>query len=410
MARVAIFYPTDPASHVPSGGIDSVIRGILEGAPPDLEYTLFGATSDAAARPVGRAWSLPAAARSARLIPLTQVDVGARRGIVPLTVRYMQALHRSIRTGACAEFDILDFHRIEPLWLFRSDRRPKNVVMHQDMTVIRDKNCDIMWRHAPWLYEWIERRLVADVSHMFCVRRTAVERYRALYRDSPERFSFLPTWVDAATFAPPADAAARARASASLRARLGLTDPSARVIVSVGRLDRQKDPELLLQALHEVALTAPHVHLAMIGDGVLRPAVERARDALGLAARVTLLGVQPPAAIAEVLRGADLFAMSSAYEGMPIALLEALSTGLPVVSTSVGEVPTLVTSGVNGCISQDRTPRALAEALLGALSRADAMMGEPCERAAEPYTPKKVLELIYGVHRAQAAAKRQAEK
>jgi hypothetical protein len=58
MAEIAIFQPTDPASHVP-GGIDSAIRGILKWAPPDLEYALFGATSDARVRHLGRDAPLP---------------------------------------------------------------------------------------------------------------------------------------------------------------------------------------------------------------------------------------------------------------------------------------------------------------------------------------------------------------
>ena len=52
MAKIAILYPSDPAGNAPSG-IDSVIRGILKWAPPDLEYTLLGATTDPVARPVG---------------------------------------------------------------------------------------------------------------------------------------------------------------------------------------------------------------------------------------------------------------------------------------------------------------------------------------------------------------------
>ena len=52
MAKIAILYPSDPAGHAPSG-IDSIIRGMLKWAPPDLEYTLLGATTDQRARPVG---------------------------------------------------------------------------------------------------------------------------------------------------------------------------------------------------------------------------------------------------------------------------------------------------------------------------------------------------------------------
>jgi glycosyltransferase involved in cell wall biosynthesis len=409
LAKVAIFYPTDPVGHVPSG-IDSVIRGILKWAPPDLHYTLFGATSDPAARPVGREYALPFAGDNARFVPLTAVNAIGRRGAVPLTVRYMQALRGRIGDGSCAGFDVLDFHRIEPLLLFRADRRPKNIIVHQDMSVLREKNCDIMWRHAPWLYEWIERRLFSSLNHIFAVRQSAVDRYGKMYPELAARISFLPTWVDNTTFTPPRDSTERAQARERLRSRLGVNDSATRVLASVGRLDKQKDPLLLLEALAKAAAEGANLHVAMIGDGVLRANVERACVSLGLGSRVSLMGVQPPAEIAEVLRGSDLFVLSSAYEGMPIAVLEALSTGLPVVSTRVGEVSLVIQNGLSGWISEERTAQSLANAICMALADLDSMTGGPCETAVTPYFPEKILSLLYSNHRSQAVPKTGLER
>jgi len=68
VARIGIFYHTDPVGSVPSG-IDSFIRGILQWAPPDLDYTLFGASSDTAARPLGQESVLRIGDRVARFVP-----------------------------------------------------------------------------------------------------------------------------------------------------------------------------------------------------------------------------------------------------------------------------------------------------------------------------------------------------
>jgi glycosyltransferase involved in cell wall biosynthesis len=398
VARIAIFHPTDPLGHVP-GGIDAIIRGILKWAPPGLQYTLFGATSDVGARPVGREILLD---NGGRFFPLVSIDPSARRMPVPVTFRYMLALRRCIRRGECAAYDVLDFHRIDPGWLFRRDGRPKNFVIHNDMTILRDPNCDIMWRHAPWLYEAIEGRLLANARHVFTVRRSAVERYGAMYPALASRISFLPTWFDSTIFVPPVDLQERSALRAALRSELGLPETS-RLLVSVGRLDRQKDPLLLLQAFAEVAAAAADVHLLLIGDGVLRMQVEQLRGELALQNRVHLLGVMPPTKIARVLRGSDLFVLSSAYEGMPIAVLEALAAGLPVASTNVGELSVVVQNGVNGYLSADRSVQALAAAISATLTAAPRISGAPCRLSVEPYRAQEVLRLIYENHQALAA-------
>lgn len=402
MAKIAILYPSDPAGHAPSG-IDSVIRGMLKWAPPDLEYTLLGATTDQRERPVGREAALALGSREVRFLPLVHMDAKAHRTVVPVVMRYMWALARYRRSNDFAGFDVLDFHRIEPVWLFRGDVRPKNVIVHQDMSVIRDKNCDIMWRHAPWLYERIEHNLFSHVDRIFSVRQTAVSRYRDLYPDLAERISFIPTWVDTSAFSAPKGAHERASARAALRSALELKSESIRILVYVGRLDKQKDPLLLLQAFGEAANRQSDLHLVIIGDGVLRPQVEAARKELRLDSNVTLLGVKPPAEISRVLSGSDLFILSSAYEGMPVAVLEALATGLPVVSTNVGEIPLVVRPGVSGRISAERSASALATAICEALAELHLMTGQPCETAVSAFHPEKILSVLYENHRRQAA-------
>jgi len=397
VARIAIFHPTDPLGHVP-GGIDAIIRGILKWAPPGLEYTLFGATSDVGARPVGREILLD---HGGHFFPLVSIDPNAKRTAIPVTFRYLLALRRYIRSGHCTAYDVLDFHRMDPGWLFRRDRRPQNFVIHNDMAILRDPNCDIMWRHAPWLYEFIEGRLLANARHVFTVRRSAVERYRAKYPALASRISFLPTWFDSTIFAPPADLQERNDVRAALRSELDLPETS-RLLVSVGRLDRQKDPLLLLQAFAAVVAAATDVHLLLIGDGVLRTQVEQLRGELGLN-RVHLLGVMNPERIARVLRGSDLFVLSSAYEGMPIAVLEALAAGLPVASTNVGELPLVVQNGVNGYLCAARSGEALAKAIREALSEATRLSGVACSGSVQAYRPQEVLRLIYENHQAQAA-------
>lgn len=401
-AQVGIFYPSDPAGNVPSG-IDSFIKGILKFAPPDLHYLLLGATSDPAARPAGRMIELRGQERVGRFLPLVEMDADGTRRRVPLTVRYLAALRSALRTGVAAGLDILDFHRIEPLLLFGSDPRPKNLLMHQDMSVVRDKNSDILWRHAPGVYEYVERRLLRRTDRVYCVRQSAVDRYRATYPEIAARIHFIPTWVDTDVFRPCSGPGEAADVRAEHRHRLGVAADS-RLLVFVGRLDRQKDPLLLLDAFARCAALDPGLHLAMVGDGALRGEVEGGIATRGLSKRVTLLGALGAATIAGWLRASDLFVLSSAYEGMPIAVLEALACGLPVASTDVGEIRRVVRDGSTGRIATTRDAAGLGEALSLSLADAARVAQAPaCVAAIQPYRPEIVLATLYDNHRRQVA-------
>lgn len=319
---------------------------------------------------------------------------------MPLTVRYLAALMRRKNEAELQKFDILDFHRIEPLALYRRDRRPMNLTLHQDMVVIRDPRSDILWRHAPWAYEALEKRLILCADRVFCVRRPAVDRYRQRFPAEAGRFHFTPTWFDSSRFST-GDPAQRIQARKELRVRNGWPEDSI-VLIFVGRLDLQKDPLLLLDAVCPLLAQHVNLRLLMVGDGGLRGQVEEriARSALG--SRICLAGARYGDEIAMMLRGADAFVMSSAYEGMPIAVLEALASGVPVISTPVGEVPTLLKAGVNGALASAIGPEALREGVLAVL---DGPRFDPAAVAGsvQAYRPEVVLAAFYENHRRQAA-------
>ena len=130
-----------------------------------------------------------------------------------------------------------------------------------------------------------------------------------------------------------------------------------RTIAFVGRLTPQKDLGTAIEAVGRV----PGARLVLVGDGPERERLERlARDQDG---RVTFLGPRPRAEALRVLAGADAAVLSSAWENLPHAAVEALSVGTPVVSTAVGGVPEVVEDGVNGLLVPAGAPDALAAAL-----------------------------------------------
>lgn len=390
---VCILHPADPIGVIP-GGIDTFIRGILRWAPQDLDMRLIGVTTSATERPPGRWVECDAGRRSFAFYPVMALKNAGRRQRVPLTLRYALAmLHKHPRIDA----DVLEFHRIEPALTFMRDVRPKNLFMHQNMSILWNSQSDIRWRHLPSLYFRLEDLLLPRMSSIFAVREDAAKAYAERFPRLAERVCFTPTWMDPEIFYPLSDTE-RTEERAALNRKFGFLETD-QLLVTVGRLDMQKDPLLLLEAYRMVLVKNPTARLILVGDGVLRPEVEDKISAHGLGDRVVLAGLQPPRDVARLLQAADLFVLSSAYEGMPMSVLEALGTGLPVATTQVGEVSRVVRSGSNGVIASGRTAAELAAAIQQCLENLDRFRGAPCTEAVADYTPEKILAPIYETYR-----------
>lgn len=114
-----------------------------------------------------------------------------------------------------------------------------------------------------------------------------------------------------------------------------LTPPSSTLrLVHVGRFEPPKNHAFLIELFAQLLRVHPAARLTLIGDGTLRPAIERQLNGLGLTAKVRLLGVR--ADIPELLPQFDALVFPSLYEGMPLAVLEAQAAGLPcVLSTAI---------------------------------------------------------------------------
>ena len=130
-------------------------------------------------------------------------------------------------------------------------------------------------------------------------------------------------------------------------------------LLSVGRLRAPKDFRTLLHAM--AALDRGTARLRIAGDGPDRAELEHEIARLGLGSVVELLGTRDD--VDELLAGADVFVLSSASEGLPMSVLEAMAAGLPVVASAVGGVPELVRDGETGALVPPGDSAALASAL-----------------------------------------------
>jgi glycosyltransferase involved in cell wall biosynthesis len=137
-------------------------------------------------------------------------------------------------------------------------------------------------------------------------------------------------------------------------------------IVSVGRIIKQKNPHMLLNAFSRLADDFPEYKLAFIGDGDLRDEIKKAAEEKGLGDRVELNGVTNQ--VFERIHKSELYVMSSEYEGMPNALIEAMCIGLPVISTKVSGATDVIEDGVNGLFVDCNDEEALEQAIRKMLS------------------------------------------
>jgi glycosyltransferase involved in cell wall biosynthesis len=150
--------------------------------------------------------------------------------------------------------------------------------------------------------------------------------------------------------------------TAAARAALGLP-ADALVLGSLGRLTEQKNQRALLQAVASLVPEVPNVALFLAGTGPLRPALESEAARLGIADRVRFLGVRRDRE--NLYAAMDLFVLPSKWEGLSLALVEALGAGRAVVATSVGGNPEVVQDGRTGLLVPSDDPGALRDALHG---------------------------------------------
>jgi colanic acid/amylovoran biosynthesis glycosyltransferase len=146
--------------------------------------------------------------------------------------------------------------------------------------------------------------------------------------------------------------------------------------VAVGRMVEKKGFVPLIEAFARAHREQP-MRLTIAGDGPQRAQIDELVDRHGLADAVELLGPRPHAEISRVMAAADLFVLPSVTaaegdkEGTPTVLMEAMATGLPVVSTHHAGIPEVVHDGEHGLLVPERDIDALARALVTAANAVD---------------------------------------
>jgi glycosyltransferase involved in cell wall biosynthesis len=247
---------------------------------------------------------------------------------------------------AAGKFDVVHFHsplvaamgRLATLTIRRASRPARITTEHNS------------WATYSAPTRWLNRLTSALDTRTFAVSSEAAASMRGRARS---RATVLRHGIDVD------GTAGRTSERTAARSELGLHADHF-VVGTVANYREQKDYPTLLEAARQISHEVPAFRLVAVGQGPLAAEVEATRTGLGLGESVILTGYRADAI--RVMTAFDVFTLSSRYEGLPVALMEALALGLPVASTAVGGVAETLTDEVDALLVPPGDPTALAAA------------------------------------------------
>lgn len=312
--------------HLGYGGAPFVVKGVVERMPADRVESVV-----CALRPNPK--SLPIQAEVITL-PSRKYSPAAIRSIANLCQsRQIDIIHAHLQKAFIAS-------------LLATYLCPCRLVLHEHGPIFR--------RGAGWIYRRLLRLLGWRADAIIANSEAAKSALQRAMRRAEVPIAVIPNFIDLTLFDP-----ARYE-RAPIRASLGL-DPDQFVIGFVGRLDRVKGADLLVQAAAALQKQGDFFRIVLVGDGPERERLTRQIQRLGLDRAVLLAGLrEDPAAIMPAF---DAGVVPSRREAFGIAALEMMRMKVPVIASPVGGLPELVRDGETGILLPEPSPEAIAQAV-----------------------------------------------
>ena len=261
-------------------------------------------------------------------------------------------LYRTILSGDWDLVHVQSYHTaVAPLAMLAALRAriPYVVTFHGGghSSRVRESLRGVQWR--------VLRPLLTRARALVAVAQFEAERFSAALRLPRERIGVIPNGSDLPAIS--AEEAERLRTSGR------------RVIVSVGRLERYKGHQRVIEAMPAVLAEMPDCELRVIGSGPFQPELEQLVDQLGLGERVTIEAIPPSdrLAMARALAGSALLVLMSEFETHPLAVIEALALGRPALVADTSGLSELARAGLARAIPLEATTAELAETIVDEL-------------------------------------------
>jgi len=390
-----IFQPLDPLGNK-IGGTGTFIRNFIENAPDEFAIELVGISSNKKERPVGKWQEIKLGNKEFNFLPVLYISDENKRTKLPL-ISYFAFNLLINRSKIRTDDKILEYCRIEPELIFKNVPNKKILYILGNVRDLYNPHSDIIWSKLPWAYFKLEKSLVSRMDRVLVVSKNCLEFYKKQYSFMSDRFSFIHTFVNDKKFYPYSSDKEKVKKSLDFKKKYGFAKKD-KIILFVGRLERVKNPFLLINTFNNLVKRNINIKLLVVGTGSLEEGMLERVKKYDLQDSIKFVGVVPLDDITELMRSSDVFLMTSAFEGMPISVLEALASGLPVVSTDVGEVKMVVKNGESGLLVKSNNVKDIAEAVLDILKNKEKFDSKKCVDSIKDYTVEHVLDRIYKMH------------
>lgn len=357
MTKLVLIYGSDFQAY-PMGGIVEYVKNFACYSPPDIELYLVGLTLTPSV-PRGQWRRLPIQETDYPFLPILYVNPSPRfRLPIPLNARFLRALRR-YRQEILALNAPLYIQRAEHGLPFLKDRVPLFFNTHGYSGAIELQTNHPLYRYR-WFRRWfykMEARVIAKAEKVINVSPMDYEYYVGRFPQWQARFAYIPLGIETEFYAPPPGSREEEPGKAVAE--------KSPVVLFAGRFHPQKGLDLLIASFAKFRQWYPNAKLVLVGGSQdLNPIEEQVRlwiDEYGLKDAVELPGLLPRKQILPYYHAADLFIHTSLWEGLPTAVLEALASGLPVVATAVGGLPSVIQEDYNGYLVHERSPERVAE-------------------------------------------------
>lgn len=176
-------------------------------------------------------------------------------------------------------------------------------------------------------------------------------------------------------------------------------NPDDLMLLSVGRLSAEKGHSILIKAFLRALSDNPKLKLAIVGDGPLKSKLVKFSEQSENKGKILFYGYKKN--IRKYLASADVFVLPSLYEGFGLAVIEAMAMGLPVIATTVGGIPEIISDGIEGYLVEPSNCIALATKILhlSASSETRRNMGVAGKEKAKQFSLEKMLQGYYNLYR-----------
>jgi glycosyltransferase involved in cell wall biosynthesis len=368
----------------PLGGTLTLLRAFLRHIAGEMQIALVGTTCGS--EPVGRWTKIVADGNEFPFFPVAVAREGSR---LPTRIKLVSGLFHYRRRLLERPTDVLFAQSGEAafpfVWL--RDRPPIAIYLHCTENPFKVARpawvrfllvAGLLYRcfyEAP--FRRVERILVSSGAAEF---QTFVSAHPSL----AAKAASIPAGFQEDLFFPQDQAESRDFVGVDSRARL---------VLFVGRLERQKNLLFMLDSFALLREKYSDASLVIVGNGSQQGEIEERIRSHQLEGCVRLVGRKSPAEIARWMNAADVFVLPSVWEAFGIVGLEALACGTPVVASRVGGMPDLIAEGETGYVVDPLTPLAFAQAI-GQVLEKGSLMRQHCRSRAEPFTMKAMSERI----------------